>query len=419
VDVFNPRALLLLTPVMPAAGGNGLAMRAGAHLVALAHSYDVAVVVVPVAGGSPDASWAEQHASSVALVVPRGPDEVRAGLMRLVREATWRDRLRSCEPFPATVTQAGLALAAQVVEAAGGMRRARVHALRAYLGPLAVAVAEELAAPWATLDLDDDDEHLQESEGRIAEAQAYGRLLETFGPEFRWLSLASPEDAERVAARHSLPTVVVPNSVAVPHEPLGRTRRQGGRASLLFVGNMTYGPNAEAAVALVRAVLPRVRQLVDRPVQVELVGSYEPGGPVEALAGDDGVAVRGQVADLEDAYACADAAVVPIERGSGTRIKLLEALAAGVPVVTTPVGAAGLGAEPGRHIAVGGDADELAAAVARVVLDEQFASGLVREGRSFVEERFSAGIVGLRLRELAIALEPASSSDDEPAGGEL
>ncbi len=419
MDVFNPRALLLLTPVMPAAGGNGLAMRAGAQLVALAAYYDVAVVVVPVAGGSPDASWAERYASSVALVLSGGPDEVRAGLMRLVGDAAWRDRLRRCEPLPAAVTHAGPALAARVAEAAGGIRPARVHALRAYLAPLAVAVAEQVAAPWTTLDLDDDDEHLLEGEGRTAEAQAYARVLETFGREFRWLSLASPEDAARVAARRGLPTVVLPNSVALPSEATGRARRQAGRASLLFVGNLTYGPNAEAAEALVRDVLPRVRRLVGRPVGVELVGSYERGGRVEALAGHDGVAVRGQVADLEDAYARADAAVVPLLRGSGTRIKLLEALAAGVPVVTTAVGAAGLGAESGRHLLVGRDADELAAAVARVVLDEQFASTLVSAGRSFVEGRFSSAIVGAHLRELAIALEPAPRSGDQPALGEL
>jgi glycosyltransferase involved in cell wall biosynthesis len=419
VDIFNPRALILLAPVMPAPTGNGLAMRAGAHLVALAADYDVSVVVVPVSGGALDASWAERHAVSVGIVVPGSPAELRAGITRLVGNAAWRDRLARTEPFPAAVTYAGPALAAAVAESAGELRRARVHVLRAYLAPLAVAVAELVEAPWATLDLDDDDTHLLESEGRHDEAQAYARILRTFGREFAWLSLASPEDAARVAQRYALPTAVVPNSVSMTSAPTGRSRREGGRASLLFVGNLTYGPNAEAAEALVRDVLPRVRRLVGRPVGAEIVGRYEPGGHVAALAGHDGVDVRGQVADLEDAYARADVAVLPLQRGSGTRIKLLEALAAGVPAVTTPVGAAGLGAESGRHLLVGGDADELAAAVARVVLDEQFASTLVREGRAFVETRFSAAIVGKHLRALAIALEPAPRSGDEPVRDQL
>jgi glycosyltransferase involved in cell wall biosynthesis len=347
---------------------------------------------------------------------------LRAGITHLLGKPEWRDRFRGSEPFPAAVTYAGPALAAAAVEAAGGIQRARVHALRAYLAPLAVAVAERVEAPWTTLDLDDDDEHLLESDGHGAEAQAYGRILQTFGREFGWLSLASPEDAARVAARHALPAVVVPNSVTVPSGITGRSRRDAGHASLLFVGNLTYGPNAEAAEVLVREILPRVRRLTLRPVGVELVGSFEPVGRVAALAACDGVEVRGQVDDLGAAYARADVAVVPLRRGSGTRIKLLEALAAGVPVVTTAVGAAGLGAECGRHLLIGGDAHELAAATARVVLDEELAAALVREGRAFVEQRFSSEIVGRGLRQLACALEPAASppgSLDEAARDEL
>ncbi len=255
MDIFNPRALLLLAPVMPAATGNGLAMRAGAQLVALSADYDVSVVVVPVSGGSLAAAWAERHAVSVGIVLPGTPLELRAGITQLLGNAAWRDRLSRSEPFPTAVTYAGPALAGAVAASAGGLRGARVHALRAYLAPLAVAVAERLEAPWATLDLDDDDEQLLESEGRGAEAQAYARILQTFGLDFAWLSLASREDADRVAARHGLPTAVVPNSVAVASAPTGRSRREAGRVSLLFVGNLTYGPNAEAAEALVCEVL--------------------------------------------------------------------------------------------------------------------------------------------------------------------
>jgi len=407
VDVCNPRALVMLAPVMPAETGNGLAMRAGAQLRALGEQYDVTVVVVPVAGGSLDAAWAERHASSVAVVLGREPAELRAGLMRLVGDAAWRDRMRRSEPFPSAVAAAGPALAGTVAAAAGGIRPARVHAVRAYLAPLAVAVAELVDAPWATLDLDDDDEHLLAQEGRREEAEAYGRILATFGREFRWLSLAAAADADRVAERHGLPTAVVPNSVAIPPVPGGRSRRQAGRASLLYVGNLTYGPNAEAAELLAREILPRVRRLLGRPVAAVLAGRYEPGGRVEALATCDGVDVLGHVDDLDDVYARADVAVVPLERGSGTRIKLLEALAAGLPVVTTAVGAAGLGAEDGRHLLIGGDADELAAAAARVLLDEQLAGELVRQGRAFVERQFSSEVVGRRLLGLTTALEPA------------
>jgi glycosyltransferase involved in cell wall biosynthesis len=390
-------------------------MRVGAQLRALGERYDVRVVVVPVAGGSLDTAWAERSAASVRVVPPGDEAGLRAGSARLVGDAAWRERLRRAQPFPPAVTYASPALASPVAHAADGMRGARVHAVRAYLAPLAVAVAEQLGAPWATLDLDDDDEHLLDRQGDRNEARAYGRILETFGPEFAWLSLAAPEDAARVADRHGLRTVVIPNSVSLPATAGGGTRRQSGRPSLLFVGNLTYAPNVEAAEQLVAEILPRVRDLVGQKVVVELVGAFDPAGPVGALAAHDGVAVRGYVDDLEDCYARADLVVVPLSQGAGTRIKLLEALAAGVPVVTTTIGAAGLGAEHGRHLLIADGAQPLAASVARILLDETLAAGLARAGRSFVEQRFSSSVVGQQLTALTAALD----SGDEPARHEV
>jgi len=390
-------------------------MRVGAQLRALGERYDVRVVVVPVAGGPAVTAWAEGFASSIATVRPGDAAELRIASARLVADAAWRERLRRAQPFPAPVTYASPVLAAAVCASAGESGGARVHAIRASLAPLAVAVAERLGAPWATLDLDDDDEHLLEQEGRPEEAAAYGRLLETFCPEFAWVSLASEADAARVARRHGLRTVVIPNSVTLPVEPRERPRRPGGTYSLLFVGNLTYGPNIEAAELLAGVILPRVRALVDRAVALELVGRCEPGGAVEALAAGEGVTVHGHVDDLAGSYARADAVVVPLLRGSGTRIKLLEALAAGVPAVTTPVGAAGLDAQDGTHLLIAEGAGALAAAVARVLLDGSLAGALARDGRAFVERGFSSEVVGRRLADLTAALD----SGDEAARPEI
>jgi glycosyltransferase involved in cell wall biosynthesis len=405
------RDLALLAPIMPRATGNGLAMRVGAQLQALSELYRVRLVVVPVAGGSLDAGWAERSAASVHVVVPADEAGIRAGSARLVADGAWRERLQRAQPFPPAVTYASPALASAVVSAVDGMQGARVHAVRAYLAPLAVAVAEQLSAPWSTLDLDDDDEHLLDRQSDRNEARAYGRILATFGEEFAWLSLAAPEDAARVASRHGLRTVVIPNSVSLPAIPVGGSRRSGGPRSLLLVGNLTYAPNVEAAQRLVVKILPRVRALVGEAVTVELAGAFDPAGPVPALAAHDGVVVRGYVDDLDDCYARADLVVVPLSRGTGTRIKLLEAFAAGVPVVTTPTGAAGLGTEHGTHLLIAEGPRALAAAVARLLTDDALAAGLASAGRSFVAERFSPAIVGRQLAALTAALD----SPDEPA----
>jgi glycosyltransferase involved in cell wall biosynthesis len=405
VDVSTASGLLLLTPIMPAETGNGLAMRAGMQLRALSARYEVRVVVIPVSGGSSDTAWAERHASSVRVVRP-DPVALRAGAARLMASAVWRERLQRSEPFPAAVKFASPALAAAVAEAAGA-GSPRVHALRAYLAPVALAVAEHVGAPWRTLDLDDDDVHRLASEGSDDAARAYERLLATFGGEFAWVSLASAEDAARVTGRLGLRTTVVANAVAIPAEVGGRSQRAPGQRLLLLVGNLTYSPNIDAAERLVRELLPRVRRLVDETVAVEIVGRFEAGGPIEALAAEPGVTVRGYVDDLAAAYARADLAVVPLTEGSGTRIKLLEAFAAGVPVVTTPIGAAGLEVEDGRHLLLASDADALAAAVARVLSDAQLADDLACNARALAEQRFGAEVVGGQLRALMQELDEA------------
>jgi glycosyltransferase involved in cell wall biosynthesis len=403
VDVSTPPRLLLLAPIVPAATGNGLAMRAGMQLRALSRRYAVQLVVVPAAGGSSDTGWAERHASSVAVVLPGGA-ELRAGAQRLMASAAWRERLQRCEPFPAGAAYASPALAATVAGAGGG-GSPRVHALRAYLAPLALAVAELVSAPWLTLDLDDDDVQLARDEGRDGDARAYERLLATFAHEFAWVSLASHEDARRVGNRLGVPTAVVPNAVDLPVEDRRRPRKPSSRRRLLLVGNLTYEPNVEAAQLLVREVLPRVRRLVSDALAVEIVGRYEPGGPIAALAAERGVKLRGYVDDLAAVYARADVAVIPLTRGAGTRIKLLEAFAAGVPVVTTPAGAAGLDLRDGTHLLLAGDADGLAVAVARLLAHGRLARDLARNGRALVEQRYESEVVGAQLRALMQTLD--------------
>jgi glycosyltransferase involved in cell wall biosynthesis len=348
---------VVLAPMLPAPTGNGLAMRIGAQLRALAAGEaDLRLIVVPLAGGSSDDSWARGLAASVD-VLPAGDDRaLRSAAARLLAGDAWRP-----------------------------LRDARVHAIRIALAPLALAIADRFGTR-ATLDLDDDEEPA---------------LVARFGPSFRWLSLAAPEDAARVALRSGLPTVVLPNSIDVPTSPPGRTRRSGP-ASLLYVGNLTYPPNIEAAETLAREIAPRVRSFEGTPVVADLVGPHETPGPVASLAALPGTVVHGFVADLEDRYACASVVVVPLRHGSGTRIKLLEALADGVPVVSSTLGAAGLGLTDGEHVLLADDVGDQARAVGRILASEALAARLVANGRALVEQRYGSEVVAATIRALVL-----------------
>jgi glycosyltransferase involved in cell wall biosynthesis len=275
-----------------------------------------------------------------------------------------------------------------------------LHVVRSYLAPLGLALAERLDAPWATLDLDDDDETLLRELGDDAEAAAYGRLIATFGPSYAWCALASDEEAQALAARTGLLCHAVPNAVALPRVSRPDPALDDGPIGILLVGNLTYIPNIEAAESLVRRVVPALRRLTDRPVTATLVGRFAPGGSVEALAREDGVTLTGYVSDLDRYYAAASVAVVPLSSGAGTRIKLLEAFAHRVPVVCSSAARAGLAAIHERHLLVADSARQQARAVARLVEDAKLRAALVDEAAALVATDYSIDVVGRRLREL-------------------
>jgi polysaccharide biosynthesis protein PslH len=386
--------LLYLTPIAPAPSGNGLAMRGYLFLKAASQDFTVRIVIVPVAGLNQAAAQPAGPPAAV-LSLPDARQVVTAVPALLARPA-WRDRLGRASPLPRAARHAPATMASAAVTAAGTPPGTPVHAARSYLMPLAVAVAEQLRSPWATADLDDDDQNLAHVAGQHEEALGYERLVRVFGPLFRRLAVAGPDDAAAISARHGLRPAVIPN--AVPGGARPAARRVSGGGSLLFAGNLTYWPNVDAANRLVRDVLPRVRATAAGPVTVILAGDAGLDGGVWELAREPGVRVTGFVPDLAPCYAAADVVVAPLAYGAGTRIKLLEAFAAGVPVVTTAVGAAGLEAADGVHALLADTPAGQAAAVGRLLTDAMLRERLVRSAASLVATRYTHAVVIPQIR---------------------
>lgn len=198
----------------------------------------------------------------------------------------------------------------------------------------------------------------------------------------------STDEAEHVAGHVGLEKVhEVPLYFFSEDElstPLGP--RPPGR--LLFVACFGHPPNEDAAEWLVHEILPRVRAHLPE-IELYLVGSL-PTERVLALAGA-GVHVTGAVSheDLQAYYRSATVAITPMRFGAGVKLKVLEALAKGVPLVTTSVGAQGL---PGleRCVSIHDDADRLAEAVVSLARDPDLSLRRAQEGRRFVRERYSA-----------------------------
>jgi sugar transferase (PEP-CTERM/EpsH1 system associated) len=166
------------------------------------------------------------------------------------------------------------------------------------------------------------------------------------------------------------------------------------RDSLVFVGSMDYHANIEAAVDFAREIWPLARaEFPD--LRLKLVGS-NPAPPIRALASEPGIEVTGTVPDIRPYYSAAVAAIVPLKTGGGTRLKILEALAAGVPVISTRAGAEGLALTPGEHFIIAETRDEWLGAIRRVS-DPQGAAALSAAGHMQVRDRYDWSIPGARL----------------------
>lgn len=379
--------LVVLTPIEPAPTGNGLAMRAELFRRSAAANLEVQTVVVPVAGRVQGPRGARVGAAIVAA----DPVRARAGARALAAEPAWRDRLARVGSLPPAGRAASPGLGDAVARAVCGRGPVALHVVRAYMAPLGVALAERLEAVWATLDLDDDDAGTARSAADLEGAAAYERLLEVFGPLFDGLSAASADEAVAIGERHGLAVEHLPNAVQLAaRSPRLSPTGNHEVPSLLFVGNLTYPPNVEAAELLVRVILPAVRRRLGRRVRVTVAGPHD--GQLDRLRGAD-VEVTGFVSDLGALYASADAVVVPLRIGGGTRIKLLEAFAHGVPAVASSAATSGLEVSDRRHLLLADDCDQVAAAVAAVLTDGELAERLVDQAARLVRERYSIDVV--------------------------
>jgi glycosyltransferase involved in cell wall biosynthesis len=184
--------------------------------------------------------------------------------------------------------------------------------------------------------------------------------------------------------------VVVPNGVAEAWLDAPRPPIEPGR--VIYPGSVTFAPNLDAVRFFVTDVLPKVRQAQPRATMF-VTGSTD-GAAIADLSARPGVVFTNHVADVRSEVARSAVCVVPLRTGGGTRLKILEALALGVPVVSTPKGAEGLELEDGRDLLVADSAETLAAATLRVLGDDQLAARLSAAGRRIVRERYTWEIAG-------------------------
>lgn len=232
------------------------------------------------------------------------------------------------------------------------------------------------------LDLFDLEDH-KERTLREATPAPLGRRMRSLRNEALWRRLqdravrsvsrvvvCSELDRRRLGAPNA---VVIPNGYELEGEPAGASAT-GAPPTVLFVGFLRYEPNLRAARFLARTVAPRVWALLP-DVHFRIVGDAPE--EVRQLASDPRITVTGRVVSMEEELRRGSVSVVPLRSGSGTRIKILEAFAHRIPVVSTRLGAEGLDIEPGKHLLLAESAEELASSIVSLLRNEVLRESIV------------------------------------------
>jgi len=383
---------LMLTPVLPSPTGGGSLMRAAALLECLCSRGPVIVVHAECWGPTPDVadrSWARERAAAMIVIQPQR----LAALPAIVGDA---------------LRVAGLG---QSVDA--------LFVFRQVVAPIGVRCGERFRPRKMLLDLDDDEDDLalmlasiRRTWGETSVADALAAMTrrkivarEMIMPRFDRVFLSNPCDVRTLHARYPqtavslLPNVVptVTREVGVARDPL----------TILFLGTLNYLPNEDGVGYFIHDILPLIRSRAPR-VRLRVVGTGVPER--RSLLVADGVDVIGAVPDVAPEFARAGQMVVPVRAGSGTRIKVLEAFRHGTPVVSTSIGAAGLGVADGDQALIADAPEAFADHCLRLAADDRERDRLSIRAAAWVERHHSIGAMRERLEEALN--DPGGRGDD-------
>lgn len=251
--------------------------------------------------------------------------------------------------------------------------------------------------PWARIIVDSVDLHFRRflakakvegTDESIAYAARIKREELTIYQSADSVILVTIEDVETLKVENpQVHTGLIPNIHTVP--PLV-DKQCSDPAQLIFVGGFRHAPNEDAILYFARNIWPQVK--VQLPSANIAVVGEQPPEAVRQLNGPD-FHVLGHVLDLACLLRGADVSVAPLRWGGGIKGKVGEAMAHGLPVVTTSVGAEGFGLVSGQHAIIADDPDAFAEGIVRLVRDGKLYQSMRQAGHALVQKRFSPDIV--------------------------
>jgi polysaccharide biosynthesis protein PslH len=216
-------------------------------------------------------------------------------------------------------------------------------------------------------------------------ARKFARCITVSDLDRRLLQTASP----------GLKVDSVPNGVDVRSlQPLPPCESE---PALLFVGNMSYLPCIDAVLFFYHKILPFIEQAIGS-VDLWIVGR-EPSVEVRGLE-QNRVHVTGTVPDVRPYYEKCTVCIVPLRAGGGTRLKILEAMALGRPVVSTSIGCEGLDVKDGQHLFIEDEPNQFAEKTVRLIQDREIRHRITRNARDLVESTYDWDIIARKMMRI-------------------
>ncbi len=181
---------------------------------------------------------------------------------------------------------------------------------------------------------------------------------------------------------------VIPNGVDTAHfvPSLEVCAKPLAELSMTFVGKMDFRPNIDAMTWFVEDILPRIRAEI--PLAHLVIVGQKPAPRIQALAQNPGVEITGWISDTRPFVADAAVYVVPLRMGSGTRLKVLEAMAMGKAIISTTRGVEGIACTPNDDVVIADTSTAFARAVIELLRDPQRRRELGRNARALVESKY-------------------------------
>ncbi len=210
------------------------------------------------------------------------------------------------------------------------------------------------------------------------------------------ITVSEPDRRLLLEANPRLRVEVVPNGVDTHrYHPLAI--EEISPPSLLLIGSMSYTPCVDAALYLCNQILPHIKRALGQ-VQVWIVG-VNPAPEVQALA-DENVHVTGRVEDVVPFYQQCTISVIPLRAGGGTRLKILEAMAFGRPVVSTTIGCEGLDVHDGKHLFIADTPETFAARTVQLIKDADLYRQIVKNARDLVVNQYDWDSIAVHLLQI-------------------